>query len=292
MATVTEIAPAKINLTLHITGRREDGYHLLESYVAFAGVGDVLEFSKAPAFNLSVRGPYAADLPEHEDNIVLDAAHALAHGFKALPPGAEIVLDKRLPVAAGIGGGSSDAAACIRGLLKFHGMTATPAALNQVAVAVGADVTVCLDPRVSLMSGIGQIIEPAPALPRVPAVLVNPRVHLSTAKVFGALGLQPGETFPVETPPFPDASFRNVEDLADYLLACRNDLEAPAARLVREIGDIEELLFATEGCLIARMSGSGPTCFGLYSTSAKAKAAAGAIAQEHPGWWVAATILS
>lgn len=291
MTGVTEIAPAKVNLTLHITGRREDGYHLLESYVAFAQVADMLEFSKAPTFVLSVCGPYAGDLPGHEDNIVLEAARALAHGLKALPPGAAISLDKQLPIAAGIGGGSSDAAACIRGLLRFHGLTASPAALRQVAVAVGADVTVCLDPRVSLMSGVGQIVEPAPSLPTVPAVLVNPRLPLSTAEVFAALGLSPGDAFPAETPPFPNAGFSTVAALADYLLSCRNDLEAPACGLLREIGDIEDTLFASEGCLIARMSGSGPTCFGLFATVPEAEAAASAIAQDNPGWWVTATVL-
>ncbi len=292
MATVTETAPAKVNLTLHVTGRREDGYHLLESVVAFADVCDVLSFSKAPEFTLAVSGPYSDHLADTSDNLVLNAAHALAHGMKALPPGAAIELEKNIPVAAGLGGGSSDAAACIRGLLRFHDLEASDTALSQVAAGVGADVTVCLRPQVSFMSGIGQLVEPATALPKVPAVLVNPGVPLPTAAVFDALGLEPGEAFPAETPPFPNTSFRDVRDLADYLTGCRNDLEAPAARMIREIGDIQEALFACPGCLIARMSGSGPTCFALFESDDAAAAAVLALTVEHPNWWVVSTVLS
>lgn len=292
MTTVTEIAPAKINLTLHVTGRREDGYHLLESMVVFADVCDVLEFSKAPEFTLSLSGPYGDHLPPGPDNLVLQAAQALAHGMKALPPGAAIDLEKNIPVAAGLGGGSSDAAACIRGLLRFHEMEASDTALSQVAAGVGADVTVCLRPQASLMSGIGQVVEPADALPNTPAVLVNPGVPLPTPAVFDALGLDPGDVFPAETPPFPDGSFRDVRDLADYLIACRNDLEAPAGRMVREIGDVQDALFACPGCLIARMSGSGPTCFALFENEDEAEAAVLALTVEHPNWWVVSTVLS
>ena len=292
MTTVTETAPAKVNLTLHVTGRREDGYHLLESMVVFADVHDVLEFSKAPEFTLSVNGPYGDHLPAGPDNLVLQAAHALAHGMKALPPGAAIRLEKNIPIAAGLGGGSSDAAACIRGLLRFHGMEASDTALSQVAAGVGADVTVCLRPQASLMSGVGQLVEPASALPKVPAVLVNPGVPLPTAAVFDALGLNPGEMFPAETPPFPESSFRDVRDLSDYLVGCRNDLEAPAARMVREIGDVQEALFACPGCLLARMSGSGPTCFALFESDDEAEAAVLALTVEHPGWWIVSTVLS
>lgn len=291
MIAVTETAPAKVNLTLHVTGRREDGYHLLESMVAFAGVHDVLEFSRAPEFALSISGPYGGRLPAGPENLVLQAARVLARGMKTLPPCAAIELQKNIPVAAGLGGGSSDAAGCIRGLLRLHGMEASDAALSQVAAGVGADVTVCLRPRASLMSGIGQHVEPAPALPQVPAVLANPGVPLPTAAVFGALGLKPGQAFPAETPASPPSGFRDVRDLSDYLIGCRNDLEAPAARMVREIGDVQEALYACPGCLIARMSGSGPTCFALFENEEEAGAAVLAVAAGHPGWWVAPTVL-
>jgi len=193
MAVVTEQARAKINLTLHVRGRRADGYHLLESVVAFADFGDELSFERAADFTLDLTGPFADGLPEDDDNIVLDAARNLAHGVSDLPPGAAITLDKRLPVASGIGGGSADAAACIRGLLQLYGVDAAPNALHQIAVGLGADVPVCLRSEVSFMAGIGQLVTPLPRLPDVHCVLVNPRVPVPTAPIFQALGLSEGD---------------------------------------------------------------------------------------------------
>ena len=217
MTTVTEFAPAKINLTLHVVGRREDGYHLLESMVAFADIGDRVAVSKGAVFSLSAHGPFAGDLPPSDENIIVAAAEALAHGVSEIPPGAAIELEKNLPVASGIGGGSANAAACLRALLKLHGVSASDAALNQIAVYLGADVPVCLRSAVSLMSGIGQIVEPMPALPEVHAVLVNPRVPVPTGPVFEALGLLRGAALADTAPAVPKAPFQSAEQLAGHL---------------------------------------------------------------------------
>ena len=287
MTTVREFAPAKINLTLHVLGRRDDGYHLLESLVAFAGVGDELEVSKGPTFTLEADGAFAQELPEAAGNIVMAAAEALAHGVSEIPPGAAITLHKNLPVASGIGGGSANAAACLRALLKLNGRSMSDTALNQIAVGLGADVPVCLRSAVSVMSGIGQIVEPAPALPEVHAVLVNPRVAVPTGPIFQALGLLQGVVVADEAPRPPAGGFRSAAALVDYLSQCRNDLEPPAAGMVREIGDVQDALFATDGCLLARMSGSGATCFGLYARAGEARAAASSITASNAAWWVA-----
>ena len=292
MTVIEEFAPAKINLTLHVLGRREDGYHLLESLIAFADIGDHVTVEKAGHFSLRVDGPFAGDLPSAGDNIVIAAAEALAHGASDIPPGAEITLKKNLPVASGIGGGSANAAACLRALLRLNGTSMSDIALNQIAVGLGADVPVCLHSKVSLVSGIGQIVEPAPVLPEVYAVLVNPRVAVPTGPVFEALGLLQGVVASEPAPPPTRAVFRTADTLAVYLRECRNDLEAPAAAQVREIGDVEEALFAAEGCLMARMSGSGATCFGLFAGGDEARAASDAIGREHPGWWVVSGRLS
>ncbi|MGI9412911.1 MAG: 4-(cytidine 5'-diphospho)-2-C-methyl-D-erythritol kinase [Hyphomicrobiales bacterium] len=292
MTAVTEFSPAKINLSLHVLGRRDDGYHLLESLVAFTGIGDAVTVEKAPSFTLTATGPFAGELPEPRDNIVIAAAHALAHGFGDIPPGAAIRLEKNLPVAAGIGGGSANAAACLRALLKLNDASMSETALHQIAVGLGADVPVCLRSRASLMSGVGQIVEPAPELPKVHAVLVNPRVPVPTGPVFQALGLEPGATLDTAGPALPKARFHSAEELAGYLRECRNDLEPPAAAAVREIADVESALFALDGCLLARMSGSGATCFGLFARETEAAAAAAQLAQSHEDWWVAATPLS
>ena len=292
MTAVTEFAPAKINLSLHVLGRREDGYHLLESLVAFTGIGDAVTVEKAPVFTLTATGPFASELPDPDDNIVIAAAHALAHGFGDIPPGAAIRLEKNLPIAAGIGGGSANAAACLRALLKLNNATMSETGLHQIAVGLGADVPVCLSSRASKMSGIGQIVEPAPDLPEVHAVLVNPGVPVPTGPIFQALDLVPGTMRENTAPALPEARFRSAGELADYLRECRNDLEAPASAMVREIADVQEALFEQEGCLLARMSGSGATCFGLFARESEAADAAAGLAQAHSGWWVAAGPLS
>ena len=292
MDAVTEFAPAKINLTLHVLGRREDGLHLLDSLIAFTDIGDEVTVSKAGHFSLSASGPFAADLPPNDDNIVIAAAEALAHGASDIPPGADIKLQKNLPVASGIGGGSANAAACIRALLELNDASMTDTALNQIAVGIGADVPVCLHSRASLVSGIGQIVEPAPALPEVYAVLVNPRVAVPTGPVFQALGLLQGAVVSEPAPAPTRNDFRTAETLAAYLSECRNELEPAAAALVREISDVQEILFSAEGCLMARMSGSGATCFALFERNEEAHAAADRLIRDHADWWVAPARLS
>ena len=222
---------------------------------------------------------------------MLSAARALAHGVKTLPPGAAISLEKVLPVAAGIGGGSADAAACLRGLLRLHETHVSDTVMHQIAVGIGADVNVCLRSEVALMKGIGHVVEPEPALPLVPAVLVNPGVSVATSAVFSALGLAPDQAFAVETPPPPRARFKSVGDLVNYLLGTRNDLEAPASAMVHQIGDVQNVLFACDGCMLSRMTGSGATCFGIFETQEEAKDAAYRIQTEFPDWWVVATTL-
>ncbi len=291
MAVIVEQAPAKINLTLHVLGRREDGYHTLESLVAFGDIADTLTFEKAPEFSLTTSGPFADDIPHDEDNIVLMAARGLVHGVKTLPPGAAIELNKVLPAAAGVGSGSADAAACLRGLLRLHETKVSATVMHQVAAGIGADVNVCLGSEVALMKGIGHVVEPEPRLPLVPAVLVNPGVSVATSAVFAALGLAPDQAFAVETPPPPRAQFSSVRELVNYLLGTRNDLEAPASAMVREIGDVQNVLFACDGCMLSRMTGSGATCFGIFETLEEADDAANQIQSEFPDWWVVSTTL-
>ena len=280
-------APAKVNLTLRILGRRADGYHELDSVVAFAAVGDTLAFAPGADLALDVTGSTAGAAGPNADNLVLKAARALA----ALVPGlmlGRFTLDKRLPVAAGLGGGSSDAAAALRLLAGANGLAADDPRLVAAARASGADVPVCLDPRPRRMRGIGEILSPPLDLPPIPAVLANPGVAVATRDVFAALGLAPGERRAAAAEPEPPGA---VEQCVAWLAASGNDLEPPALRIAPAIADALEALRRTGGCRLARMSGSGATCFGLYATGGAASAAAAALAAAHPGWWVVATEL-
>ena len=292
MTVVTEFAAAKVNLFLHVLGRREDGFHLLESLVAFADIGDEVTVAKGPTFTLSISGPFASEVPKGGDNIVMQAAEALAHGVSAIPPGAEMALHKSLPAASGIGGGSANAAACLKGLLKLHDVALSDAALNQIAVGLGADVPVCLRSKISMMRGIGQIVETVPDLPEIYAVLVNPCVAVPTGPIFQAMGLLHGAMVSEPAPVLSRTAFRNAHSFADYLRQCRNDLETPATNMVREIGDVQEALFAVDGCLLARMSGSGATCFGLFENQEEALDVEARFVSEHPNWWVKAARLT
>lgn len=266
-----EAAPAKLNLDLLVTGRRADGYHLLDSLVTFVDVGDRLTFAHAPELCLKVMGSTAGALPEAEENIVLRAARRLAETV-GMEPRAAITLDKRLPVAAGVGGGSADAAATLRGLCCLWEVNLLEARLAELALGLGADVPVCLHGRPARMRGIGEQLEPLADLPALDLVLVNPRMALSTAAVFRALD-------------FTRCGPRTAELVWQR---SRNDLEAPARRLLSVIGEVLEALRAAPGCALARMSGSGPTCFGLFADAEAARAAAAALQEAHPGWWVAA----
>jgi 4-diphosphocytidyl-2-C-methyl-D-erythritol kinase len=272
----TEIARAKINLHLHVVGRRPDGYHLLDSLVVFAGIGDRLTVSPADRLTLSVIGPFAAGLQAEADNLVLRAARALA-AHAGIPATGALVLEKNLPVASGIGGGSADAAAALRLLGRFWGVEA--GAFGQLAAGLGADVPVCVAGVPALMSGIGEVLAPAPALPGIGIVLVNPGVAVSTPAVFRARSAAFSD--PAR---FPTSGWRDADSLIAALHATHNDLEPPARRLTPVIGDVLDMLTATAGCLLARMSGSGATCFGLFPDPEAAQAAAGTIVRD--GWWV------
>jgi 4-diphosphocytidyl-2-C-methyl-D-erythritol kinase len=271
---------AKINLTLHVTGRRDDGYHELDSLIVFAGIGDELEIAPAPRITCEVYGPFAPALPAaSSSNLAVAAARALAARY-GIESGARLRLDKQLPVAAGLGGGSADAAAAIRGLVNLWGIDAPAPALYALAASLGADVPVCLAGRPSFVGGIGERVVAAPALPPAWLVLVNPGIPLSTAAVFAAR--QGAFSAPARwREPISD-----LRALAARLASCRNDLEAPALALVPEVREVLATLRDTAGCMLARMSGSGATGFGLYAVEAAASAAARRIATTRPGWWV------
>jgi 4-diphosphocytidyl-2-C-methyl-D-erythritol kinase len=281
--TLRRDAWAKVNLTLHVTGRRADGYHELDSLIVFAGVGDELALSPAERLVLEVEGPFAAALggTDPQANLVLRAAAALQARF-GVARGARCRLVKRLPVAAGLGGGSADAAAALRGLAALWGVTADDGALADLAAGLGADVPVCLAARPSLVSGIGEVVRPAPPLPPVWLVLANPGVALSTPAVFEAR--RGAFSAPAHCP----RGFASALELAHWLAACGNDLEEAARGLAPDIAAVLGELGATDGCLLARMSGSGATCFGLYEGETRARGAAEALAAVRPGWWVAA----
>jgi 4-diphosphocytidyl-2-C-methyl-D-erythritol kinase len=275
-----EKAPAKVNLTLRVLGRRADGYHDIESLVAFAGVGDVLTFTPGAALTLAVRGPTASAAGDVADNLVLKAARSLAGEVEGLALG-HFDLSKRLPVAAGLGGGSADAAAALRLLARASGIAPDDPRLLQAARATGADVPVCLDPRPRLMRGIGDVLSEPLELPRLFAVLVNPGVAVSTREVFGALQLPPA------APAAPAGSVALMAEIAGG----RNDLEGPAIELEPAIADVLAVLGKLPGCRLARMSGSGATCFGLFGSTAAASAAARSLRVGYPAWWVRATVL-
>jgi len=268
-----EAAPAKINLCLHVTGQRIDGYHLLDSLVVFADIGDVVEVRAAPELSLRVIGPQAQGLPVGEENLVLRAARAFAGAA-----GAEITLTKNLPVASGIGGGSADAAATLRALARLW---AIPLPDADSVLRLGADVPACLVGRPLRMQGIGERLQPLPGLPAAHLVLINPGVAVATPAVFKALPSK-------NNPALPDMpGFASAGDMAQWLAAQRNDLEGPALQLAPVIGAVKQALTTAPGCLLARMSGSGATCFGLFADPAQAQLARAAISAARPDWWVA-----
>lgn len=279
---VSERAHAKINLALHIKGRRGDGYHELDSIVAFADVADVLTISPAALVSLDITGPFADGLPRDERNSIVAAWHLL-NGFSA-QKGAAIApvkfhLEKNLPVAAGIGGGSADAAAALRGLIRFFDIMISVQDMNGIALQLGADVPICLGQKTSRMRGIGELIEPiAISLPRA-VLLVNPRVPLPTPEVFDALKLECGQSF--------GSAITDLNNIRNW----RNDLTAPAIGIVPEITGVLESLGSQGDIICSRMSGSGAICFGLAENLDKAERAAANIKNQHPNWWVVATSL-
>ena len=277
-------APAKLNLYLHVTGRRADGYHELDSLVTFTAFSDTLEIAPADVLTLTVTGPFACAL-DAGDNLAARSAAALAERL-GRPADVRIALHKRIPVAAGLGGGSADAAAVLRGLARLWRLGPEHADdLRAIALGLGADVPVCLHARATCMAGIGEALSPAPRIPPCAVLLVNPGVPVPTGPVFAA------RRGPFSVPGRFQASPRDAASLADLLRTRRNDLEPPARARVPEIGHVLDRLGAAPGCLLARMSGSGGTCFGLFEDEDAAADAAGTIARENPGWWVQATYL-
>lgn len=278
----TEAAPAKLNLYLHVIGRRDDGYHLLDSLVAFADFGDVLHATLGDGLSLDITGPFAAALQAEPDNLVLRAGRALAQAA-GVPARARLTLEKRLPVASGIGGGSADAAAALRLLQRLWHCTPPPDVLHRLALGLGADVPVCLHGQPVRMGGIGERLDEAPPLPPCGVLLVNPGVTLATPAVFRT------RTGPFSAPAELPAAWADAATLAGTLHALKNDLEPPARALQPVIGGVLQAIAAQPGCLLARMSGSGATCFGLFPSQAAASQAADALGGT--GWWCRACVL-
>ena len=272
---ITEAAPAKVNLYLHVTGRRADGYHLLDSLAVFGPAMDTVRVVPAETLSLALNGPFGGALQAEPDNLVLRAARALA-AVAGVPAQAALSLTKRLPVASGIGGGSADAAAALRALNALWRCGLDAAALAAVAAPLGADIPVCVASQPRRMQGVGEVLLPAPQLPRCGLLLVNPGVALPTPAVFKAR--TPGFT-PMAVLPgaWPDAV-----SMAATLATLRNDLEPPAIALCPMVATVLAALRDLPGCLMARMSGSGATCFGLFADAAAARDAAAVL----PGdWW-------
>lgn len=271
------LAAAKINLALHVTGQRADGYHVLDSLVCFADFGDILSVAPAPDLSLSLSGPRAKDLPIGADNLVLRAARSFGTG-----QGAMIRLEKRLPVAAGIGGGSADAAACLHALSQLWGQ---PIPGIEQQLALGADVPACVVGRTLRMQGVGERISPIDHMPKFDAVLINPGIALSTPTVFR--GLTHKQNPPLEALP----KGNTPAEWLDWLKRQRNDLEAPAVQLAPRITEVLTALQQTDGSQRVSMSGSGATCFGIYASAKQAREAAKQIAANYPNWWIRATRL-
>ncbi len=303
--TLTEKAPAKINLTLRIAGRRADGYHELESLVVFAGVADTLALEPGAETTLAIAGRYAAACGPDADNLVLKAEAALRASVGHLK-GGHFRLQKNLPVAGGIGGGSADAAAALRLLARANGLPADHPALAAAALATGADVPVCLDSNARIMSGVGEVLSAPVALPALPAILVNPGIALSTREVFTAFAGMHGSEMPLRAfpgevgtgSPSGNAIKQKLSDVPDeaealfaFLNAHGNDLTAPAIACAPAVGEVLNLLSDLPGVRMARMSGSGSTCFALFDNVQQAEAAARQLTTARPAWWVEATRL-
>lgn len=277
-------APAKINLYLHVTGRRADGYHLLDSLVVFADVGDRVRARLGKGLSLRLEGPFAGALADAggagDDNLVLRAARLLARQ-SGVAADAELTLDKHLPVASGIGGGSADAAAALLALDRLWGLDWGRERLAALSARLGADVPMCVQSRPLLVEGIGELMQPVGDPPAMTLLLVNPGAALSTPSVFKA------RTGGFSAPkPFDPGACSDVEAFVAALKARGNDLEAAAITLAPAVAEVLGRIAAAPGCALARMSGSGATCFGLFFNAIAADTAARAVAAEHPAWWV------
>jgi len=280
-----EKAPAKINLTLRVLGHREDGYHELESLVAFADLADKVELEPGEGATLDITGPYAAACGTIADNLVLKAHAALRERVPGLKAG-QFLLDKQLPVAAGIGGGSADAAAALRLLARANDIPRGDERLSSAALATGADVPICLGSTARVMQGVGERLSTPVALPELPAVLVNPGVPLATRAVFAAFAGSQGSADPLKNLP------RARDAMIEFLIRHGNDLTQAAIACAPVVSEVLIALRALPGIQLARMSGSGSTCFGLFRSPGEAQAAAKRLATERREWWVRPTVLS
>jgi 4-diphosphocytidyl-2-C-methyl-D-erythritol kinase len=284
---IIEFARAKINLTLKVLGRRPDGYHELDSLVTFAEIADQLTFDPDAEPHFAVDGPFASEIVG--ENLVQRALWVL-HGLDSTLRLGAVRLRKNLPVAAGVGGGSADAAALLRAVRRANPLLSAEIPWFEIAARLGADVPVCFDGRPARMRGVGDRIDPISNVPALNVVLINPRLPLSTRDVFKALDAS-SLSREHESSAGPVA-FASQAALLHIISSDGNDLEGPATALLPEIGQIKSALTALPGCLLASMSGSGPTCFGLFDKAAQARAAAETLSRERPGWWVVGTRLA
>jgi 4-diphosphocytidyl-2-C-methyl-D-erythritol kinase len=280
---IAEAAPAKINLFLHVGAKRADGFHPLQSLAVFTRLSDVLAMEAAPELSLTVEGPFAKGLDGEDDNLVLRAARALQEYTLS---SARLTLTKNLPVASGIGGGSADAAAALRGLRQLWNVKKSDAALQAIGADLGSDIPACLLSAPCFMEGRGEILRAAESMPRVPLLLVNPGVAVPTRDVFADLNQRSGVEMTL-----PHGRFGDTADLLRFLETTRNDLEEPARRLQPVIGEVLTAMAALPGALLTRMSGSGATCFGIFADDDCCRRAAEILKQAAPGWWVAPTFV-
>ena len=286
---LVERAPAKINLSLHILGRRADGFHDLESLVCFSAGGDTLTLDPDAPLSLHVEGPTAVQAGNLADNLVLRAMQALSARVPGLKAG-RFALVKRLPVAAGIGGGSSDAAAALRLLARLNDLALDDPRVLEAATEIGSDVPVCVAAQARMMRGRGEVLGPLVSLPRLFSVLINPGVPVETKPVFARIGLQPGQPSGFGGHPLID-DHPSRDALLAALKKARNDMEDAASVIAPVIGHCLAVLAAAPGAKLARMSGSGATCFALFEDCRAAKAAACVIRRDHPEWWVKSSLL-
>jgi len=285
-------APAKINLYLHVTGRLDNGYHTLDSLIAFTDIGDDITIEPSADFEFHVTGPYGAhfstketDASPNSSNLVVQAAWALARAGHTMLP-VKITLTKNLPLAAGIGGGSSDAAAALWGLCEALGIPRASAFLPDLMLELGADVPVCFTCQPARVRGVGDVLDPAPMMPEIPVVLVNPGIPCPTAKVFSLYGGPYRENIVLPR------SFESVHDLVKFLRGCQNDLQEAAMDLVPPIREAINALHAENNCIFSALSGSGATCFGLFESHRSAQEAARNLALRYPQWWIKAGCLN
>ena len=287
MAAITRLAPAKVNLFLHVGPLEADGYHPLASLVVFADVGDRLTVEPAERLSLTVTGPFAGALEGEGDNLVLRAVRALGAAAGVAQPGLRITLDKQLPVAAGLGGGSSDAGAALKLARDALGLPLDDAALAEIAAGIGADGPMCLHARTAWAEGRGDALTFETGLPPLPALLVNPGVPSATGAVYRAFDDRASGAADRPGPP----SAWDPASVIDWLAAQRNDLQAPAVILAPAIGEALVATADLPGARLTRMSGSGATVFALFDTAAAAGAAGAVLSARHPGWWVRPTTL-